>query len=81
MNQTRTFILTNEPRLKYYKNGTEYRGEVLLSRHVYAKRTSRDKFDIVTPNRTYYIREVTPGDSDKWIISINQAIHDFCPEQ
>lgn len=25
MQQTRTFILTNEPKLRYYKNETEYR--------------------------------------------------------
>lgn len=32
MKQARTFILTTEPRLTYYKNDTEYKGEVLLSR-------------------------------------------------
>lgn len=25
MQQTRTFVLTNEPRLRYYRNGTELR--------------------------------------------------------
>lgn len=32
MKQVRTFILTNEPKLTYYKNETEYKGEVMLSR-------------------------------------------------
>ena len=34
--QTRTFVLTNEPRIKYYKNKTELRGEVLLTPQVEA---------------------------------------------
>lgn len=32
MKQARTFILTTEPRFTYYKNETEYKGEVPLSR-------------------------------------------------
>jgi hypothetical protein len=32
MKQSRLFVLTNEPKLTYYKNETELKGEVLLSR-------------------------------------------------
>ena len=28
MQQIRTFVLTSEPRLKYYKNETEFKGEI-----------------------------------------------------
>ena len=49
MKQVRTFILTNEPKLTYYKNETELKGEIILSRQVYARRSGRDRFEIVTP--------------------------------
>jgi len=80
MQQTRTFILTNEPRLKYYKGDNEYRGEVILNRQVYARRSGRDRFEIVTPKRTYFLREVVAGDSDEWISAINKTIDEFCSE-
>lgn len=64
MKQVRTFILTNEPKLTYYKNETEYKGEVILSRQVYARRSGRDRFEIVTPQRTYFLIECSAGESD-----------------
>ena len=45
-----------------------------LSRHVYARRSGRDRFEIVTPNRTYFLVETVAGDSDEWITSINNVI-------
>lgn len=64
-------MLTNEPRLKYYKHASEYRGEVLLSRHVYARKSGRDTLEIVTPDRVYYLKELEPGDSQDWVTQIN----------
>ncbi|CDW79266.1 3-phosphoinositide-dependent protein kinase 1 [Stylonychia lemnae] len=80
MQQTRTFILTNEPSLKYYKNESQFRGEVRLSRAVYARRTGRDRFEIVTPGRIYHLKEVKAGDSDQWINAINIAINQHINE-
>ena len=37
MNQIRIFVLTSEPRLKYYKNETDFRGEIPLTNQVSAK--------------------------------------------
>lgn len=85
--QERTFLLTNEPTLKYYRNETILRvnpinayhnfllqGEIRLSKNVYARRNGRDRFEIVTPGRVYFLREIKAGDSDSWIQAINDAI-------
>eukprot|EP00347_Sterkiella_histriomuscorum_P007491 403348718 len=79
--QTRSFVLTNEPTLKYYKNDNNYRGEIVLSRGVYARRSGRDRFEIVTPNSTYFLKEIKPGDSDQWINAINIAINQYCSDK
>ena len=90
MQQARTFILSSEPIIKYYRNGTELRvsscydyqfqGEIKLNRQVYARRSGRDRFEIITKNRTYYLREMQAGDADQWIQAINDAINDYCEE-
>jgi hypothetical protein len=36
MQQTRIFVLTSEPRLKYYKNENDFRGEIPLTQDVKA---------------------------------------------
>jgi hypothetical protein len=64
-------VLTSEPKLKYYRNGTELRGEVPLTRQVYARRSGRDRFEIVTGRRVYFLREMQAGESDVWITEIN----------
>jgi hypothetical protein len=66
--------------LKYYKNDSEYRGEVPLCRQVYARRSGRDRFEIVTPKRTFFLREVVNGDSNDWIMLINKTIDENCHE-
>lgn len=54
--------------MKIYKY---FQGEVKLTRAVYARRSGRDRFEIVTPGRIYFIKEVKVGDSDQWISAIN----------
>lgn len=90
MKQPRTFILTNEPSLKYYKNETELKvftlltyiqGEIQISRQVYARRSGRDRFEIVTPGRVYFLQETQAGDSDEWITQINNVIAKYCDDK
>jgi hypothetical protein len=49
-----------------------------LSRQVYARRSGRDRFEIVTPGRIYFMRELKSGDSNDWIQAINAAIDEYC---
>jgi hypothetical protein len=46
MNQIRIFVLTSEPRLKYYKNETDFRGEIPLTNQVSAKSTGDGTFKL-----------------------------------
>jgi hypothetical protein len=48
MQQTRTFVLTSEPRLKYYKNESDFRGEIPLTNDVVAKIKSDGSFKLCT---------------------------------
>jgi hypothetical protein len=54
---------------------------VPLSRKTYARRSARDKFEIITPNRIYLLKELTPGDSNEWITAINLVIDTFCNDE
>lgn len=53
VNQTRTFVLTSEPRLKYYKNGVDFRREIALTEDAKVKLTGNGIFSITTPKKTY----------------------------
>ena len=46
MQQNRIFILTTEPRLKYYKNDNDFRGEIPLTSDVTAKYTGDGQFKL-----------------------------------
>lgn len=46
MKQTRIFILTTEPRLKYYKTENDFRGEIPLTSEVVAKLNSDGSFTL-----------------------------------
>jgi hypothetical protein len=48
MQQTRLFILTSEPRLKYYKNEDDFRGEIALNSEVVAKFLGNGVFQLST---------------------------------
>ena len=68
-------MLTAEPRLLYFKDQTEYKGEVLLSRTAKAVRIDNHKFEIVIPGRTYFLRTIGKAfKSDEWVDLINKVI-------
>lgn len=74
MQQTRTFVLTSEPRLKYYKNDTDFRGEIPLTNEVKAKLNNDGSFLLCTPRKTYTIREIGGGEAEEWVNAINEAV-------
>ena len=74
MQQTRLFILTSEPRLKYYKNDLDFRGEIPLTQDVKIKSLGGGMFAITTCRKTYNIREINVGEADQWVEAINNAI-------
>lgn len=51
-----------------------------MSRQVYAKRSGREKLDIYTPNRVYYLKEVKCGDAGEWVDIINNTISEYCED-
>ena len=77
MQQIRTFVLTSEPRLKYYKNDSDFRGEIPLTNEVEAKLGSDGSFKLCTPRKTYVIREMQGGEAEEWVQAINEAVKRF----
>jgi hypothetical protein len=77
MQQTRTFILTSEPRLKYYKSDDDFRGEIPLTRDVEAKTCLDGSFKLCTSRKTYVIKELQPGEAEEWVTAINEAVKKY----
>ena len=77
MQQTRTFVLTSEPRLKYYKTDSDFRGEIPLTHDVLAKLTSDGSFKLVTSRKNYVIKEISPGEAEEWVNAINEAVKKY----
>lgn len=77
VNQKRLFILTNQPRLMYFKDENTYRGEIILSKDTRAKKICKYKFEIGTKKRTYYIKHPDKGSVDAWVQTINDTIEQF----
>lgn len=73
INQKRLFILTNQPRLMYFKDENTFRGEIILTKDTVAKKICKFKFQITTKQRTYYLRHPDKGSIDSWVQSINDV--------
>ncbi len=58
--------------IEYYKDKTLLRGIISLSNDSKVVRTAKDKFEIITPTRTYYLSEADGQrlSSDVWIDKI-----------
>ena len=74
MQQIRIFILTSEPRLKYYKNDSDFRGEISLTADVVAKYNGEGSFKLSTNRKVYVMREVNAGEAEEWVKAINDAV-------
>eukprot|EP00347_Sterkiella_histriomuscorum_P000106 403377158 len=77
MQQIRIFVLTSEPRLKYYKNDNDFRGEISLTSDVVAKYNGDGSFKLKTNRKVYVMREVNAGEAEDWVNAINEAVENF----
>jgi hypothetical protein len=66
--------LTSEPRLKYYKNDSDFRGEIPLTYDVEAKFLGDSSFKLVTPRKTFVIRGISNSEAAEWAEAINEAV-------
>ena len=75
-NQSRTFILMRDGKLNYYKDKVLLRGFIQLCANTKVVKTGRDKFEIVTPGRTFYLSEDEGNrlSSETWIDKIREVI-------
>lgn len=77
MKQTRIFVLTTEPRLKYYKTEHDFRGEIPLTQEVVAKTNGDGSFSLIAQRKTYVMVEIAPGDAEEWVEAINEAVQTY----
>jgi len=77
MKQTRIFVLTTEPRLKYYKTENDFRGEIPLTSEVVAKANGDGSFSLTTNRKTYNMVEINAGDAEDWAEAINYAVQTY----
>ena len=52
-NQIRNFVLLRKGQIEYYKDKTLLRGIIPLTKDTKVVRTAKDKFEVITPTRTY----------------------------
>ncbi|CAI2363276.1 unnamed protein product [Moneuplotes crassus] len=74
VNQKRLFILTNHPKLMYFKDEQTMRGEIKLNSDCKAKKICKYKLEVVTKGRTYYLKHPDKASIDVWVQEINSAI-------
>ncbi|CDW74527.1 3-phosphoinositide-dependent protein kinase-1 [Stylonychia lemnae] len=74
--QLRFFILTKNGQLSYFKDKALYRGQIRLCKETKVVKTAKDKFEIQTPTRTFYLSESDNSklSSDIWIDKIREVI-------
>ncbi len=51
-----------------------------MSRKVKVNKINKRKFEIVTPQRTYYFKGLDAVSTEEWVNDINATIRDYCPE-
>mmetsp|Transcript_9239 Transcript_9239/g.9216 ORF Transcript_9239/g.9216 Transcript_9239/m.9216 type:complete len:185 (+) Transcript_9239:529-1083(+) len=70
----RLLIISEEPRISYYEpNGEEYRGDIAISPELKAEAKGRSEFHIITPNRTYYFKELN-DQPEKWVQAVSELV-------
>jgi hypothetical protein len=77
MQQTRIFVLTSEPRLKYYKNDSDFRGEIPLTSDVEAVLSTDGAFKLCTSRKTFVIKGNANGEAEEWVQAINEAVKKY----
>ena len=75
-NQDRLVVLLAEGKMNYYKDKVLYRGTINLTKDTKVVMTGKDKFEVVTPSRTYYLAETDQSKhtTSLWVEHINEVI-------
>ena len=62
--------------MNYYKDQALFRGQIKLTSDTKVIKTAKDKFEIITPSRTYFLIEAENCrlSSDNWIDKIREVI-------
>lgn len=70
------FSLRKEGKLNYYKDKVLFRGCIILCKNTKVVKTGRDRFEIVTPERIFYLSESDSSKlvTDTWITKIREVI-------
>ena len=63
-------MMTKDGLIKYYKDKTLHRGTIILCTQTRAQKTGTNKFEIITPTRTWYLYEAEGNTIDGWIWDI-----------
>lgn len=69
--------MTSEPRLKYYTTNNEFKGEISLTKDVYAELMNKEAIKLVSPRKDFIMFEITKGEAREWVRLINEAIEKF----
>ena len=69
-------ILYSEGKIDYFKDKTLYRGTIQLCKETKVIKAAKDRFEIQTPHRTYYLSETDTQKlvTDVWIDKIREVI-------
>ncbi len=52
-----------------------------MSRKVKVIKVNNRKFEVVTPQRTYYFKGLDAVSTEEWVAAISNAIRDYCPAE
>lgn len=68
--------MTKDGIINYYKDKALHRGFIKLTLETKVLKTGKDRFEIINPNRTYYLSETDNFrlSSDEWIEKIKEYI-------
>jgi hypothetical protein len=73
--QDRKITLTNEPRLMYFKKGV-YRGDIQISNEMLAEMVGKDRFNLITPRRTFCFKVHANDSAKEWVKLISKVVRD-----
>ena len=71
-------ILYDTPRIDYILPNKSIKGKINLTRECYAELIKSNKFKLFTPERTYIFMCKERYNISPWVLSINNAIENFC---
>jgi 3-phosphoinositide dependent protein kinase-1 len=74
IHQKRLFILTDEPKLMYFKDEDTFKGDIALDGSTTVSKIKRSKFSIKTKDRTYYLKHPDGSSTDAWVEVIQDAV-------